>query len=447
MKKSAKADSSVDVEEAPSETSQAARPIVQVSIRSNMLIGLVVLIAAVSFGLGWAVKSSYQTVQASIVAPFASSGWETLSTAAGQLELKRVSINPPLEYLSDLLQRDRPRRWVFANKMREDLDKFLRKAGLSDQEIAKLWEMKVEEGELGAADSIAPLVFNPTDEFILSINSEPRAKIYAFLSQDDRNLDQANAGRYIGTSVEEWLAPAALPDDIVALVKSLSYRNAQYWMFADLPIVIPKLKSAAERNRLVETIDVRQTWMVRFRVNEHSDLDSLAEYWGRGGRVNIVRPLLRSLATVPGGETVSVRAMLPSFVKTHLFVCPTPSIDPIPAHRDCHWTTLNFFNEELDDSFVNDPAATYGKLTANYHPVYANFKLGDIVIFYTQTEAQAEPQIFHSCVYLADDVVFTKNGRRPCDPWIFMRFDEMKNYYPRVDQVQVAYLRRNDMGG
>ena len=48
---------------------------------------------------------------------------------------------------------------------------------------------------------------------------------------------------------------------------------------------------------------------------------------------------------------------------------------------------------------------------------------------------------FHSCVYIADDIVFTKNGRNVLSPWIFMKLDEVKKIYLFDDNGRIQGFR------
>jgi hypothetical protein len=40
--------------------------------------------------------------------------------------------------------------------------------------------------------------------------------------------------------------------------------------------------------------------------------------------------------------------------------------------------------------------------------------------------------LVHSAVYLADNLVFTKNGKAPSQPWILMKLDAMVDRYQTV---------------
>ena len=45
------------------------------------------------------------------------------------------------------------------------------------------------------------------------------------------------------------------------------------------------------------------------------------------------------------------------------------------------------------------------------------------------------------CVYLADEVVFTKNGRDKIEPWVLMKLPDMLAWYKAKEPVQVAVYR------
>jgi hypothetical protein len=52
----------------------------------------------------------------------------------------------------------------------------------------------------------------------------------------------------------------------------------------------------------------------------------------------------------------------------------------------------------------------------------------------------------HSCVYLADDLVFTKNGDNLLTPWILVRISDLKQvYFSDRDGTVQAYRRKVDL--
>jgi hypothetical protein len=61
----------------------------------------------------------------------------------------------------------------------------------------------------------------------------------------------------------------------------------------------------------------------------------------------------------------------------------------------------------------------------NFSPVEPPYKYGDVLFFLSNTTGDA----YHSCVHLADNLVFTKNGRNLLSPWVIMRLEDVKKIY------------------
>jgi hypothetical protein len=180
--------------------------------------------------------------------------------------------------------------------------------------------------------------------------------------------------------------------------------------------------------------------IVRLRVTADDNLSELVEYWGKGRRSKDVRPILESLAKVPGGGTIDVAHLLPAFARTRLYTYATPTLTESDGRlQNCHWTALNFFSHEPDDRFT-DVDFSIEEIRKNYHPVYNNPQLGDLVVF----GDQADP-MFHVAVHVADDILFTKNGNSFSLPWMYMRLEQLKDFYARPLPVEVKYFRHKDL--
>jgi hypothetical protein len=53
--------------------------------------------------------------------------------------------------------------------------------------------------------------------------------------------------------------------------------------------------------------------------------------------------------------------------------------------------------------------------------------------------------IFHAVNYLADDLVFTKNGVSPLAPWVILPLDTVIDYYrTRSEKPKLLYHRRKE---
>jgi hypothetical protein len=170
-------------------------------------------------------------------------------------------------------------------------------------------------------------------------------------------------------------------------------------------------------------------------------VEAAAEYWGRGGRRTDIRPLLESIAAAGPGRSIDISHLLPPMARQHLYRYPRISLKDLekPAFANCFWTALNFFNAELDDRLL-DPPVAIERLKRDYYIVQDEFQLGDIAAF-----AGSDGVYFHASVYLADGLVFGKNGTSPLAPWTIVPLDRLKGYYvDRADDWNVVYYRRKD---
>lgn len=103
---------------------------------------------------------------------------------------------------------------------------------------------------------------------------------------------------------------------------------------------------------------------------------------------------------------------------------------------DCHWTTLNFFREQPEPRLAESAGATMHVLES-LHLAEAPYAHGDVLL-----RANDEGGAFHSCNYLADDSVFTKNGSNILSPWLVMNLAQVSTRYGRHGPVTVEVYRK-----
>lgn len=65
------------------------------------------------------------------------------------------------------------------------------------------------------------------------------------------------------------------------------------------------------------------------------------------------------------------------------------------------------------------------------------YDYGDVLLL-----ANDEGDAIHSCIYLADDYVFTKNGSNILSPWLVMKLAEVSTRYSRHGPVTVKVYRK-----
>ena len=142
-----------------------------------------------------------------------------------------------------------------------------------------------------------------------------------------------------------------------------------------------------------------------------------------------------ALAKVPGGGSVTISYLLPPFARLRLYTFANPATDPAAARENCYWTAMNFFNETPDPRFL-DLGTTVQVLATDYLKTESLPTYGDLIAL-----NDGAGELIHLCVYLADGVVFTKNGSDYLQPWVLMKIPDMMKYYSAKKSVKLTVYR------
>jgi hypothetical protein len=355
----------------------------------------------------------------------------------GRLSKTPIIVSPPLEYVAaDWGRTNGPYQWYFPGTSPELLRAFLSSTGLTADQVARFVAAARPESR------ISGLTLQPDLDLLRSLDPQVRGRLYLQLAKSTLNGDQVNSFRFFGTSTDRWFAGSMISPATRALVEPLVYRDGDIMHFADAEIVRQQITDPAELQRLAKALLRQPTVLVRLSVDRSSEINELAQYWGRGGRSTDIRPLLESVAGAGDQGSIDIVHLLPSFARNRLYRYPKLTTGDLtkPALANCLWTSLNFFTAEPDDRYL-DLNTAITTLREDYHIVESNYQLGDIVAL-----LDGEGDLFHVVVYLADDLVFTKNGTSPVAPWTIMPLDRVKDYYRnQSDNPRLIYHRRNDL--
>jgi hypothetical protein len=334
----------------------------------------------------------------------------------GKVEYASIAIEPPEEFIPSDYQAA-PARWIFKSTSAAALEKLWDDAQLTPHERASL--NQPQRRELTAEG----IVLSPEPDLVLNLNAAARARIYTALAAFPENAPQREPFRFRSDSLDEWFSGSDLPEEILTLTKRLVYYRNNAAFFSDYDLVLPRIQDSRTRTLYLKTLSRKSALILTLRVDDSTDIDALAAYWGRGRRAKDVKPLLQSLRRQPGLHGLDVVHLVPRFARSLLYTFPLPSDDPNSVNRDCHWTSFNFYSEEPDDRFT-DIEFVKQTLMNNYYPVAGEPQLGDVLMF-----VQPGGVVIHSCVYIADDIVFTKNGPSFAVPWQFAKLDAVLAFY------------------
>jgi hypothetical protein len=360
---------------------------------------------------------------------------ESSSGKWGNLVLTPIVISPPMELVFTDWGFMRQPTWFFPSVNANGVAQVLQLAGVSADDAARLCAGARSEPR------IAGVVLMPDPAWVRQLNPEIRARIYHILAKSSLNIDQTQAFRFLGSNLDVWFGNMVSPQTR-QLIEPLIYRDGACMLFSDIELVRNEIGSDEELRRLGKALFQQPTVIAQLSIDPGVNMDALVEYWGRGGRRTEIRPLLESIAGGGYGRFIDVIHLLPPFARDHLYNYPQLSAADLnkPAVVNCLWTSLNFFSQKPDDRFL-DAAVAFKTLKENYFIVESDFELGDIIAFLDENG-----DIFHAAVYIADDLVFSKNGISAMAPWTLMSLDDVKSYYRwRSENPRMIVHRRKDL--
>ncbi|MBI5772417.1 MAG: hypothetical protein HZA89_01575 [Verrucomicrobia bacterium] len=348
----------------------------------------------------------------------------------GRLEYVPIYLECPEEFLNVRSYEAVDRRWFFKGYPAEVLVKFIAGLSVSEDQRRELSDQ--------AKWNITPagIYLDPSRELRLSLAPAARRQLYPVLSEFS---DIFKPIAIPANLFEEHFEQSGLAPETIALVRQLCYSHGSRLFLSDVALVMDTLEEYADRIRLTKTLSRKNSLLLNLHVAPGDDLNALVRYWAKAPVGKDVKPLLESLSKVPGGARVSVLNLLPPLIRAQLNTFPQPSNDVIEFPRDCHWTSLNFFNDPPEPKF-GDPKFASETLRNEYHPVVGDPAYGDIVCFFRPNGG-----IIHSAVFIADDVVYTKNGPHYLQPWMLMRLSDLAERYtaviPENEKLTVRYFR------
>jgi len=350
----------------------------------------------------------------------------------GQLVRQRITIERPKAFVSLSRGFALQKAWFFGGIQPDKLDAFLRGLPFPTTTQATLLNQSA-----WTVESQGVWVPAPAD-LILGMTREARQALYPLLAQFPENPAQFAAFRFRQDVLDEWFEESGLTPKTLALVKERLYRRGNAVCFSDLGEVITQIPSPAEQLALVKALSRESTLLVKLRVDKHTDVDALVRYWGRRGRTKDLEPLLESLKRIPGGTTIDIAHLLPAFARQRLYTYTLPLEDQAERKQDCYWTAFNFFRQTPEDRY-GDAASVKAAFAADYYIVQDEPTFGDIILLLND-----RGMTIHAAVYIAENIVFTKNGAGFAHPWILMESLDLQATYTGEKPPQMIVYRLKD---
>ncbi len=349
----------------------------------------------------------------------------------GELHYTTIELERPDESFPDPPPKPRPIEWFFENYSQSQVEALFNTFDFTPAQKQAL----LDKTRWRVASNGWQVV--PTAEVVRDMSLSARTNLYGLLQKCSHNFFIQNPVRIPAEKFYAWMEATGLPEDKQELLRKVVVIDGNTVNFYDSQLM-ELLWPVDDRKKLAKAIAQIPALLMQLRLTPETDVDALVRYWGRGGRGKAMRPFLESLTRVPGGASVSVSFFLPAFARMRLYTYPDIRNDKQASREDCFWTAMNFFNETPDYRYFD---ANFSKraLQTEYIQVQTNWAFGDLIMLLGDND-----EAVHMCVYVADDVVFTKNGMDYLQPWVLMKIPEMMTRYPSDNPLRMVGFRRRN---
>ncbi len=352
----------------------------------------------------------------------------------GQLEYSWMYLEAPEELLEHFPMPSTVTRWVFEGMTPAEVGALFVQAGLGTAQVNSLMSAEL------VSVSQEGVIVEPRIADLEALLPEERAVIYSRLSVSDLNPFHKDPVFIPANDLAGWLKNTGVSAAQVDRIRRLSYQRNGALVFSDVSALLQAARSDREARELFKVCTRTRTLVAKLHVGKGAQVSELAGYWGGGGRTRDVRPILESILETDGLEEIDISHLLPAMPRKLLYSFPVLGVASNGRVPDCHWTTLNFFNYNARDVYLDTRMATANVLE-NYARVQGDWRFGDAILFLDKQTGNA----LHSCVYIADQIVFTKNGSNLVTPWVLMPLDEVQKVYGAAGPIELVAYRKNSV--
>ena len=358
------------------------------------------------------------------------------SGAWGDLEEWDIRIEQPQEYAGFEKTTAEGPFWSFGATTPQAVHDILTASGCTEEQSASLIAKRMEG--MGAI-----FILKPDFETVLNLPPEVRSKLYLQLARNPANRFQETPYFIPNGDVAKFFDNRHFSDEKAkGIMKRLLYQRNGFSYFSDPESVIKGLDSDQGQDDFLMSLTSQNAILAQLLIRPDSDIDKPLNYWALS-MPNVLlkdlKPLFESQKRLPHGGSLSLLYALPPIARDRLYTSPLPPADGYPRMPDCHWTALNFFSLTPDPRMSDNNFA--GRfITDHYYEIAKPSTAGDLVLLLNSSGG-----VIHSAVYLADDVVFTKNGINYAQPWILMHERDLVGTFSAISPVKVAYFRRRGM--
>lgn len=347
----------------------------------------------------------------------------------GALEYYHVHLEIPDWMIDSVSRPGLVPTWHFPGATKDSLRDLFQKAGLS----SALQDYLLDPAHQSVQDGMISVL--PPVPDLIAMQPEQRAVIYDELSKSEINASHARPAFITNGDPDSWFQDSGLRAELLDTIKKLLWTQGEILCFSDHSVLLGMARTKEEVRDIVRVINRTSALVLRISLKDTPDFAQTIQYWTADGRNRNIEPMLRSAAETEGGDLLDATHLLPPIPRSHLYSFYSGEVPIVGSLPNCHWTSLNFFNTVALD-YHRDPRLATLHANEDYATVPAPYRFGDVIFFVTRAGIP-----LHSCVYIADDIVYTKNGQSAAVPWVLMKLGDVQRIYTRNQPLTIQGYR------
>ncbi|HEX2101339.1 MAG TPA: hypothetical protein VHF69_11770, partial [Candidatus Synoicihabitans sp.] len=276
------------------------------------------------------------------------------------------------------------------------------------------------------------VTLRPSRELVLNLPGAARARLFRHLVTGARVEDYAQTIKIASrTSADAWFTENMLPPSVRENVLRLTYPQGNAFAISDYGMLFDLLpKDRESRLTAMRTIFRTPALVVLLEKPRPEEVPAVAAYWNLDQQKDVAA-LLAAFAANDEIHYLDILHLLPP--RPREFLNLYTLADATAPSASCYWTALNFDVEQPDLRLLIPPArrgaeaaVAWTKLKDEYIEIDAPGRLGDVVAYREKTGRR---ELVHVSAFIAEDVVFTKNGFGLMAPWCLMRLADVDALY------------------
>lgn len=354
--------------------------------------------------------------------------WTAKPGPWGELQVRVVYLEPSDTLLAAVAKPNAVPRWVFEQTTESAVRADLQRCGLSSVLIDRL----LNPASRDISGNVVSLF--PTVEEVASLSVPVRSALYLELARSSANEYQRDPFLMLGSDLDDWLAGSGFNEAQTKLFRGLLWQRGDVIAFSDIEVLLTLAKNPTEVRNTFRGLTRVRSLLVELKLPLKGDRRAFLDYWSAQQPDSQQLTFLRAVTQRRAEQTVDITHFLPAFARQRIYTYPDMSLRAKGYFPDCHWTALNFFNLEPDNQYL-DMSKAAARLMNGYAAIDPPYTFGDVLCFMERGEG------IHSCVYIADDIVMTKNGDSIMAPWVLMQLKDVENIYRGSSATRIQGFR------